>query len=136
MKIEAINKKHARFLEVYIKNIQEIMFDATERTQVGKFAEINALLSNVVRYSKKFKEYTNSPQEINEWCYMIPNLMMYASTGFLIGIKSKENTEDVDEAIDRLFEKTVKITSDTSKLLDELDAVGELEDILTNLMKN
>ena len=136
MKIEAINKKHAGFLKVYIKNIQEIMFDATERTQVGKFSEINELLSNVVRYSNKFKQYTNNSQEINEWCYMIPNLMMYASTGFLIGIKSKENTEDVDEAIDKLFAKTVKITSETSKLLDELDAVGELEKILTNIIKN
>ena len=30
MKIEAINKKHAGYLKDYIKDIQEIMFDATE----------------------------------------------------------------------------------------------------------
>ena len=135
MKIEAINKKHAGYLKDYIKDIQEIMFDATENANAGKFAEINNLLGNVVRYSNKFKEYTKSTQEINEWCYMIPNLMMYASTGFLIGIKDENNTDDVDEAIDRLFENTVKITSETNKMLDKLEAIGELEDLLTNLMK-
>jgi uncharacterized protein YaaR (DUF327 family) len=111
------------------------MFDATERANIGKFSEINKLLSNVVRYSNRFKEYTNNSTEMNEWCYMIPNLMMYASTGFLIGVKSKENTEDVNIAIDRLFNTTVKITSATTKMLDELDAIGELEGLLTNLIK-
>lgn len=135
MKIEAINNKHAGYLKNYIKDIQEIMFDATENANTGKFTEINDLLSNVVRYSNKFKEYTNNPQDINEWCYMIPNLMMYASTGFLIGIKNDDNSEDVEQAIDRLFENTVKITSDTNKMLDKLEAIGELEDLLTNLMK-
>ena len=135
MEIEAINKKHAGFLKVYIKNIQEIMFEATEKAQIGKFAEINELLSNVVRYSNKFKEYTNSSTEINEWCYMIPNLMMYASTGFLIGIRNTENSKDVNDAIDGLFDKTVKITSETNKLIDELDAVGELEELLNNIIK-
>jgi hypothetical protein len=135
MKIEAINKKHASYLKEYIKDIQEIMFDATENANTGKFSEINNLLSNVVRYSNKFKEYTNNPQEINEWCYMIPNLMMYASTGFLIGIKNNDNSEDVEQAIDRLFENTVKMTSETNKMLDKLEAIGELEDLLTNLMK-
>tara|TARA_R110000796_G_scaffold233146_4_gene351632 strand:- start:1961 stop:2164 length:204 start_codon:yes stop_codon:yes gene_type:complete len=66
---------------------------------------------------------------------MIPNLMMYASTGFLIGIKDENNTDDVEEAIDRLFENTVKITSETNKMLDKLEAIGELEDLLTNLIK-
>ena len=135
MKIDAINKKHAGFLKNYIKDIQEIMFEATENANVGKFSEINNLLSNVVRYSNKFKEYTNNHKEINEWCYMIPNLMMYASTGFLIGIRSDENGEDVDNAIDKLFATTVSITSETNKMLDELEALGELEVMLTNLIK-
>ena len=135
MKVDAINKQHAGYLKDYIKGVQEIMFDATERANVGKFSEINELLSNVVRYSNRFKEYTNNSTEMNEWCYMIPNLMMYASTGFLIGVKSKENTEDVNIAIDRLFNTTVKITAATNKMLDELEAIGELEDLLTNLMK-
>lgn len=131
MRIEAINKKHAGYLQLYIKDIQRIMFNATENAKVGKFSEINELLSNVVRYSNKFKEYTSSESQLNEWCYMIPNLMMYASTGFLIGIRSKDNDDDVNLAIDKLFERTVRITSDTHTLLDELEAIGELEKMLT-----
>ena len=69
MKIDAINKQHAGYLKDYIKGVQEIMFDATERTNIGKISEINDLLSN------------------------------------------------------------------TNKMLDELDSIGELEDLLTNLMK-
>jgi hypothetical protein len=111
------------------------MYDATERTSTGKFTEINELLSNVVRYSSKFKEYVNNPSQMNEWCYMIPNLMMYASTGFLIGIRNNRNSEDINDAIDRLFEKTVKITATTNEMLDELEAVGELEKLLTKIIK-
>ena len=51
MKIEAINNKHAGYLKDYIRDIQEIMFDATETAEAGKFAEINDLLANVVRLS-------------------------------------------------------------------------------------
>ena len=46
MRIEAINKKHAGYLQLYIKDIQRIMFNATENAKVGKFSEINELLSN------------------------------------------------------------------------------------------
>jgi len=67
---------------------------------------------------------------------MIPNLMMYASAGFLIGIRSKNNNDDVDKAIDELFERTVRMTADTHTLLDELEAVGELEKMLIKLIKN
>lgn len=134
MKIDAINQKHAGYLERYVKNIQGIMFDATERARIGKFSEINDLLSNVIRYSNTFKEYTKNPNEVNEWCYMIPNLMMYASTGFLIGIRNKNNTEDINIAIDRLFEKTVDMTSRTNKMLDELEELGKLEKLLTNVI--
>lgn len=136
MEIEAINKKHAGYLQTYIKDIQGIMFNATENAKVGKFSEINDLLSNVVRYSNKFKEYTSNKSQLNEWCYMIPNLMMYASAGFLIGIRSKNNNDDVDKAIDELFERTVRMTADTHTLLDELEAVGELEKMLIKLIKN
>ena len=146
MKIDAINQKHAGYLERYVKNIQGIMFDATERARIGKFSEINDLLSNVIRYSNTFKqyrqmylntgfkEYTKNPNEVNEWCYMIPNLMMYASTGFLIGIRNNNNTEDINIAIDRLFEKTVDMTSRTNKMLDELEELGKLEKLLTNVI--
>ena len=54
MKIEAINKKHASYLKDYIKDIQEIMFDATENANTGKFSEINDLLSNVLYDSKSY----------------------------------------------------------------------------------
>jgi hypothetical protein len=135
MNIDAINKQHAGFLKSYIKNVQGIMFEATEKANIGKFKDINDLLTNVVRYSSRFREYANSTSEINEWCYMIPNLMMYASTGFLIGIRNKENEQDVGEAIDKLFEKTIAMTSETHKLLDELEAIGELEELLTNFVK-
>ena len=69
MKIEAINKKHAGYLQLYIKDIQRIMFNATENAKVGKFSEINELLSNVVRYSNKFKEYTSSDSKFNDVCF-------------------------------------------------------------------
>ena len=61
---------------------------------------------------------------------MIPNLLLYSSVGFLIGIISRESREVIDSAIDDLFDKTVKMTSLTSGILEEFDDLGRINKIL------
>ena len=92
MKVDALNKNHAKYLSAYIIYVQKTIYDSTEEEKEGKFKEINDLLVNVVRFANKFKEESTKEEEINEWCYMIPNLMLYSSVGFLIGIKNKTNS--------------------------------------------
>ena len=136
MKIDALNKKHARYLNSYIKCVQGIMYSSTEEAAEGKFNEINDLLTNVVRFSNKFKENARNKEELSEWCYMIPNLMLYSSVGFLIGIKTKKNKEDINNSIEALFEKTLSMTSKTSEILDTMQTLGELDEILDKYIKD
>jgi len=131
MKVDGLNKKHAKYLGNYIKQVQKLIYSATENAPEGKFNEVNDLLANVVRFSNKFREHANKESEINEWCYMIPNLMLYSTVGFLIGIKNKENRDIINEVVEDMFDKTVKMTTMTTTILDELEQVGELEEILS-----
>ena len=135
MKVEGLNKNHAKYLGKYIKCVQKIIYKATEHAPEGKFNEVNDLLTNVVRFANKFKEHSSKEAEINEWCYMIPNLMLYSSVGFLIGIKDKDSSPIINEAIDELFETTVTMTSMTTNILEDLEDVGELKKILSEYNK-
>ena len=136
MKVDALNKNHAKYLSAYIKYVQKTIYTSTEEEKEGKFKEINDLLVNVVRFANKFKEESTKEEEINEWCYMIPNLMLYSSVGFLIGIKNKVNSELVNDAIDGLFEGTVKMTAKTSEILEKLNNGDKLEGLLEKYIEN
>ena len=136
MRVDALNKKHARYLNKYIKCVQGIMYSSTEGVEVGKFNEINDLLLKVVRFANQFKENARNKEELSEWCYMIPNLMLYSSVGFLIGIKTKKVKEEINNAIEQLFEKTLTMTSKTSEILDTMKALGELDEILDKYIKD
>lgn len=136
MKVDALNKKHAKYLNRYIKCVQGIMYSSTEGVAEGKFNEINDLLTNVVRFANKFKENAISKEELSEWCYMIPNLMLYSSVGFLIGIKTKKNKEDINNSIEELFDKTLSMTSKTSEILDTMKTLGELDEILDKYIED
>tara|TARA_R110000824_G_scaffold397267_3_gene599861 strand:+ start:6304 stop:6723 length:420 start_codon:yes stop_codon:yes gene_type:complete len=130
MKVDALNKEHAKYLNKYIKYVQGIMYNATDLANEGKYNEIHDLLGNVVRFANEFKTNIGKKEELSEWCYMIPNLMLYSSVGFLIGIKTRESKHLIDKAIDDLFKKTVTMTSVTSGIIEDLDELGKLNGIL------
>tara|TARA_R110002020_G_scaffold345467_2_gene559443 strand:+ start:2266 stop:2685 length:420 start_codon:yes stop_codon:yes gene_type:complete len=130
VKVDALNKEHAKYLNKYIKYVQGIMYNATDFASEGKYNEIHDLLGNVVRFANEFKTNIAKKEELNEWCYMIPNLMLYSSVGFLIGIKNRDSKHLIDKAIDELFNKTVTMTSVTSGILEDLDELGKLNGIL------
>ena len=69
--------------------------------------------------SKKMQEIK---EELSEWCYMIPNLMLYSSVGFFNWNKNKEKQRRIiNNSIEELFEKTLSMTSKTSKYLEDYD---------------
>ena len=105
MKLSSLNIKHAKLLDKYIKYLQGIAYEATEFSSHKKFEEFNEILYNIANYTNAFKKIVKNSNRVGEWVYMPPNLMLYASMGFLTGIKNKTNKKLIDELSEDLLKK-------------------------------
>ena len=64
---------------------------------------------------------------------MTPNLMLYATIGFLSGVKNDENSDLIDELSEDLFETTVDFVGETTDILEDIKIKEEIQrEILTN----
>ena len=87
-RIKGINSKHRILVREHLKFLQSRLYDLTEYDKTkGKFLDFVDVLDTIVKYSNDFKDYTNKNRGKDEWMYMIPTLSLYASLGFMVGIK-------------------------------------------------
>ncbi len=135
MKLSSLNIKHAKLLDKYIKYLQGIAYEATEFSSHKKFEEFNEILYNIANYTNAFKKIVKNSNRVGEWVYMPPNLMLYASMGFLTGIKNKTNKKLIDELSEDLFEKTVDFVGETADILDDIKEKDEIEEKIKIIKK-
>jgi hypothetical protein len=120
MKMASVNNEHAELLNDYVTYIQGIVYEATEDSPAKKFEEFNEILANIINYTNAFQKIVKSSKDDREWVYMQPNLMLYASMGFLSGIKNRVNRKLINSLTERLFDKTVDFVGETTDILDEI----------------
>jgi len=135
MKMYSLNKKHAKLLEKYMKFIQGVIYEATEDYNSDKFCDYNEILANIVNYVNAFKKMVKTSDRLNEWAYMIPNLIMYSSMGFLTGIKNKRNCEHIEKLSELLFEKTLDFVGETSDILTDIKTRDEIQKRLLKIKR-
>tara|TARA_Y100001951_G_scaffold103389_1_gene112146 strand:- start:7027 stop:7452 length:426 start_codon:yes stop_codon:yes gene_type:complete len=121
-RIKAINSKHRILVREHLKFLQSRLYDLTEYDKTnGKFLDFVEVLDTIVKYSNDFKDYTNKNRGKDEWMYMIPTLSLYASLGFMVGIKNEEIQKRID-----MSDMQEEIIAET------LELVAELADVLTD----
>ena len=136
MQLSSLNKKHEEILHKYVNFIQGTVFTATEECSVNKFSDFNEILNNIISYTNAFNKIVKSPNRRSEWAYMTPNLMLYATMGFLSGIKNKSNKDIINELSGELFEITVDFIGETTDILEDMNTKELIQKkILTQLNK-
>tara|TARA_R100000805_G_C3625431_1_gene134325 strand:- start:7091 stop:7516 length:426 start_codon:yes stop_codon:yes gene_type:complete len=121
-RIKAINSKHRILVREHLKFLQSRLYDLTEYDKTnGKFLDFVEVLDTIVKYSNDFKDYTNKNRGKDEWMYMIPTLSLYASLGFMVGIKNEQIQKRID-----MSDMQEEIIAET------LELVAELADVLTD----
>ena len=121
-RIKGINSKHRILVREHLKFLQSRLYDLTEYDKTkGKFLDFVDVLDTKVKYSNDFKDYTNKNRGKDEWMYMIPTLSLYASLGFMVGIKNEEIQKRID-----MSDMQEEIIAET------LELVAELADVLTD----
>ena len=132
MELSSLNKKHEEILYKYVNFIKATVFEATDNYTVQKFMDFNGILKNIINYSNAFNKIVKTPNRRNEWAYMTPNLMLYATMVFLEGIKNNENEDIIKELSDTLFETTVEFIGKTTDILEDIKIKETLQkEILT-----
>tara|TARA_R110002020_G_scaffold225959_5_gene436314 strand:- start:13404 stop:13829 length:426 start_codon:yes stop_codon:yes gene_type:complete len=136
MEMSSLNYKHEQILTKYVKFIQGTVYRATEDFDNKKFLDFNEILENIVKYTNAFNQVVKTPNKRAEWAYMTPNLMMYATMGFLSGIKMKENGNYIDELSELMFERTVEFIGETTDILEDIKIKEKIQDEILNLTNN
>ena len=133
MDVSSLNQKHEEMLHKYVKFVQGTAYTATEGYESSKFLDFNEIIANIITYTNSFNNMLSSSNRRTEWAYMTPNLMLYATIGFLSGVRNDKNTELIDELSEDLFETTVDFVGETTDILDDIQQKEEIQrKILTN----
>ncbi len=122
-RIKSLNNTHRRLVSQHIKFLQARLYKITEHDKtVGKFLDYQDILDTIVKYSNDFEDYTKEERSTEEWMYMIPTLSLYASLGFLAGIKNDrmERFVDFEEEMRRFVDSTLNLVGDLSDVLQDL----------------
>ena len=133
MEVSSLNQKHEEMLHTYVKFVQGTAYTATEGYESVKFLGFNDVIANIITYTNSFNNMLVSSNRRTEWAYMTPNLMLYATIGFLEGVKNDENSDLIDELSEDLFETTVDFVGETTDILDDIQKKEDIQrKILTN----
>lgn len=133
MEVSSLNQKHEEMLHKYVQFVQGTAYTATEGYESVKFLGFNEIIANIIKYTNSFNNMLVSSNRRTEWAYMTPNLMLYATIGFLEGVKNDENSELIDELSEDLFNKTVDFVGETTDILDDIQKKEDMQrKILTN----
>ena len=120
MEIVCDNIEHKRILEKYLQYVKASIYYMTEEHEAGKFGDFIDTLETIITYSNEFREDNERQNSLmNEWRYMIPNLVVFAAAGFLSGIKTKSISKDVEILKNKLFRKTSEIIGETYDIYAE-----------------
>ena len=118
--VTTLNGQHKVLISKQMKFLQARIFMITERDNtIGKFLDFQDIIDTKIKYSNDFEKHAKNDRGEDEWMYMIPTLSLYASLGFIAGIKNDqmETVIDFDEESRNLVEST-------------LDLIGRLSDVL------
>tara|TARA_Y100000592_G_scaffold29888_1_gene47712 strand:- start:2186 stop:2623 length:438 start_codon:yes stop_codon:yes gene_type:complete len=136
MQICSLNKKHEKILTKYIKFIQGTVYHATEGYGSNKFTDFNEIIDNIINYVNAFNRIVkNTKDKRTEWVYLTPNLIMYATMGFLAGLKNKHNNEYIEELTEDMFETTVEFIGETTDILYDIKVKEERQKKILKLTK-
>tara|TARA_Y100000401_G_scaffold62070_1_gene49289 strand:- start:373 stop:777 length:405 start_codon:yes stop_codon:yes gene_type:complete len=125
------NDKHRHILQKYMKYVKSVVYYVTEDEIAGKFSDFNNILNTIINYSNEFKETNKQNGEISEeWRYMLPNLVLFSTIGFLSGINNNSMNEQIEKLKNNLFIKTSEMIGQITDIYEEEDLKKQIELII------
>tara|TARA_R100001224_G_scaffold60659_1_gene36085 strand:+ start:261 stop:665 length:405 start_codon:yes stop_codon:yes gene_type:complete len=129
--IHCDNDKHRDILIKYMRYVKSLVYYVTEDEVVGKFNDFNNILNTIINYSNEFRETNKANGETaEEWRYMLPNLVLFSTIGFLSGINNSSMKGQISKLKDNLFVKTSEMVGQITDIYEEETLKKEIELII------
>tara|TARA_R100000544_G_C2226155_1_gene60854 strand:+ start:1418 stop:1828 length:411 start_codon:yes stop_codon:yes gene_type:complete len=135
MDVSSLNQKHEEITHRYLKFVQGTVYTATEDYKSDKFLDFNEIIENIINYTNSFNKLVKTNSRRSEWAYMTPNLMLYATIGFLSGVKNDSNSELINELSEDLFDKTVDFVGETTDILEDIQNKEDMQKKILKLTR-
>tara|TARA_R100000005_G_C4993893_1_gene200877 strand:- start:120 stop:536 length:417 start_codon:yes stop_codon:yes gene_type:complete len=114
------NANHKVILNKYLRYVKSVIYYATEDETIGKFSDFNDIIETIIDYSNEFAEDAKKDtKHIYEWRYMLPNLVLFTSIGFLSGINSRGMKSQIETLKKSLTIKTSDLIGQISDIYEE-----------------
>ena len=133
--ISYINEDHRRIVELHLRRIKKAMYFATEDVGEGKYQDFLEIMNSVYLYSNNF--YENMVEKkgddalLEEFIFLIPNMVFYTSIGFLTALKDGENDFVLRSGLEEIGGYCENATSELADIIiDNKEKIKIIQDIL------
>lgn len=130
-----LNAEHEKIVEKNLLRVKRLMYFATENTERGKYQDFIAILESIYLYSnnfyttKVFKKDSDSAA-VEEFLFLIPNMLFYTAIGFLTALKGADNNNEIRDSLQKIGFNFEEITSELADVfIDETEKDKILKDI-------
>lgn len=119
--IQGINQQHTRILQEFIVYVQKQTYLITEGEDEGKYQDFEEVMQDVFAYYIDFRKYAVKDEDgMEEWVYMLPNLLLYSFLGFLAGVKHKNNYRLINTIETKVVQATMETIGSISDMYKEV----------------
>ena len=134
--VSYLNEKHEKIVVKYIKNLKKYIYFSTENVERGKYQQFVDIMFSVYLYSNNFYDRMLKKKDdgnVAEFLFLIPNMLFYATIGYLTALKTEENYDDMRYYLEKISD----ITEDTkSELADVLIDNEEQQQVLREIFNS
>ena len=129
-----LNKRHQIIVENLVKDVKESMYYATENEIDGKYRDFLGILDSIYLHSNIFNTTTLKTDKddgvVAEFIFLIPNMLFYTVIGFLTGLKTSDNSDNIIAYIEEIGGMC---ESSTGELADVLIDINESKDLIDEM---
>jgi hypothetical protein len=138
--ISYINDNHKQIVELHIRKIKKAMYFATEDVGEGKYQDFLDIMNSVYLYSNNFYdnmvEKKNDSALLEEFLFLIPNMVFYTAIGYLTALKDGDNDYLMRSSLEEIGGHCENATGELADILiDEKESKKIMQDIL-DITKN
>ena len=140
--ISYIIENHRSIVELHLRKIKKAMYFATEDVGEGKYQDFLDIMNSVYLYSNNFYDTMVEKKDdsglLDEFMFLIPNMVFYTAIGFLTALKDGENDFAMRNGLEEIGSICENATSELADILiDEKEKVKIIQDIVDlELTKN
>ena len=129
--VKTLNKEHAEVLKEYMTMIDASIYHSTEGMNSYRFECFKDCKNKGIAMSNEMGEQYIDEGAAEDWIVTLPNFLIFSVLGFLSGIRTEENEDELDQITEDLYNFHIK----SIKTLTDIGSKFEYDTPRENIFK-